>query len=312
MRLRVSIAAGWVAAVCIAAGGQTVTFNTPTEWMTLGDAQVVAKTLLDTAGIEGKRVTLTLVKVDDGRRRVLAHKTYAVSDYSEEFTLGRLAGSVIGGTDYLKIEWSVPGKENDKGTLEPFGYVQLDEAAIPIVLKPREFTGGITPESVKAVAAQLEYGSVADCAIAAVWNKKALGLVFKGSPDSGSITVAFDGKNGKNAFLAYSDWFVTSGSGDSLKAYHHTRKVTDEGIEYQEQPWRAGAEKIVGEEITLVILPWHDLGVVPFVDRRFGLAAFAADAEGKPLGALPEDAVRDIPGTWGDCELRDSEGKRSE
>lgn len=280
--------------------GQTVTFHSPTAWKTQREREIVAKTLLDTAKIASKKITFSAIRVQDGKSKTVASRTCKVEGYSHEQSLVTLKEPVIGGRDFLRIEWRVPGSE-DKGVLEPFGIVVLDEAAVEKVAC-RNLSKPLTTASGVELVAD-EPTALGDMQFCAAWTDKELSLVVRGGANGESITFCFDGKNGKNAFLSYADRFVTyAPAGDSLQALHYERSVSDTGIVYKKGTWIHEITRQKDGDVAVITVPWHDLGMQPFDGRRFGFCVFVQDTVGKEA-AFPSGAQREIPGTWGDMLL---------
>ncbi len=294
--------------VIIAAGlalGQVVSFNSPTAWVTERSSSITARTLIDTASVGDGRVTFTLSAVVDGRTRKISSESFAVEDYSQEFELGSVGTGVLGGNDYVSIEWKIAGEENG-GTVEPVGVVELDESKIENVSTAKKISGTIDQAAVSGLSDN-DIVSIGKGQVGAIWNDEALGLIGSGIPEGHSLVFYFDGKNAKSAFLAFSDRGVGYvGGTDSLLTIRHTRTVTDSGIVYGDKNWvnDISLEKVEGK--TLVRVPWYDLAVLPFDGRLIGYSFFLIDSEGNVVEALPKNAQREIPGTWGNVTLVES------
>jgi hypothetical protein len=294
------------AMLCVAASGllyclgaQTVTFNQPSQWMSCRSAQIEVKALLDTAKAGDKPVTFTLYRVTNGKKASLGSQIIKSREYSQEFTLASVAGPMIGGQEYLQIEWTVKGK-SDKGVLEPFGVAVIDEAAVATVAEAKKVKGDLDVASAKAALGTTGYASVGEVKVGIVWTDKAIGVVCPKGGDVPEVTVCFDGKNGKNAFLSYPDRFVSYfAATDSVHARNYARSLTDAKIVYKEREWVNEITKSSDETSTLIVVPWHDTGMIPFEGRMIGCALFT----GAPA-SVPEKADREIPGTWGNLVLK--------
>jgi len=277
---------------------QIVTFNSPSPWVSLRETAVVAKTLLDTAKVEKKSVQFTLYKIENKKKAKLGGYTLKAKDYSEEFQLASLKTSVFGGRNYLKIEWSVQGTK-DKGSLEPFGILVVDSGKVDTVAVGKWIQGALDAAAAKTTLADKDFVAVGKKRFGVIWNEKMLGLVCRKDGVSGALTFTFDGKNGKNAFLAYPDRFVSYlPESDSVHAWHYKRSVSDTGIVYKEGEWIHEITKTVDGDIVLISVPWYDLGIIPFDGRIVGFAVFEGSSASVPSGARQE-----IPGTWGDLVL---------
>ncbi len=284
-------------------GAQVVTFSDPSAWMTHGKEKFIVKAQLDTAQIESKKVNLTLSMVVDGKVRRLNREGFAADDFYKEFDLGRVGRTVVGGYDYLSVDWRIPGGDKE-GTVAPIGVVVLEKLPKHDPLIARRIDDGLTGAvAAKAVAANglkqldgISYGFG--------WNMKALWIVAKG--EGGPLEVIVDGKNGKNAFLSYPDRIARLfPESDSVHAFHYSRKLKDGKIVYEEDEWHH--EMLVDTQGTYVVagMRWYDMGVIPADNRTVGLGVFTLDADGAQENALWEDSEREIPGTWGDLRLAD-------
>ncbi len=288
-----------VAGAC-AARAQVVTFSDPSEWMTMREQSLVAKVQLDTAQIKSKKVSLAMYKVVNGRRRALGKaRAFGVDDFSEEFALGSAGTGLLGGFDYLGIDWSIPGGK-DKGTCEPFGLVVIKKWPEGEMVSVRKVADGLAAKDVVAGVKDSEYRKVGAGTYAMVWNKDALWVVCTG----GAVEVAFDGKNAKNAFLSYPDRLVRLiPAKDSVYAYHCTRSFKDGKIAYPETVWHHETAVYAAGGVVAAGVRWHDTGIIPQNERAVGFAAFAVGEDGAVSASAPKGALRENPGTWGDIQL---------
>ena len=78
------------------------------------------------------------------------------------------------------------------------------------------------------------------------------------------ICFAFDGKNGKNAFLSYPDRIISYiPAKDSLNTIHYKRDVKEDTLRYTDKLWQSEIKKeIIGEKV-VISMPWADIGVIP-------------------------------------------------
>jgi hypothetical protein len=279
------------------AGAQVVTFNNPSPWVSLRAPEIVVKTLLDTAKLEKKSVNFVLYKIENGRKKKLGSESIGAREYSHEFTLATVANKVLGGRDYLKVEWAVSEK-GEKGSLEPFGILVVDSGKVDTVAVGKHVQD-FTLANAKAALTDGDFVEVGGQRFGIVWTKRVLGLVYKKGGENRDLTFTLDGKNGKNAFLAYADRFIAYGpEADSLHTWHYKRSVSDTGIVYKEEQWINEIGKAADDEFVLITVPWYDTGIIPFDGRMIGFAVFSGAAAAKPGGAK-----RNIPGTWGDLVL---------
>ena len=282
---------------------QSISFHSPIPWTTLRNGKINAKTLLDTAEIKKKTVNLKLYKVENGKKRSLTTKTFKPVDYSFETQLSELKNTVLGGTDFLRIEWKVRGTDK-KGYIEPFGIVQLSEKDDENQWKCKEIiTGTISLGEITNLLKDSDFTSLGNVSFCLVWNKEIFGILYKNSKEMNSIKVFFDGKNGKNAFISFSDrelgYFPEN---DSINAIYYKRDVSDSGIVYTSHNWIQEIKKEINDNTVLLSIPWYDLGIIAKDKRRFGFAIIVKDGKKRSI-ALPEKAHEKIPGTWGNIVL---------
>ncbi len=303
MNMRRALLGTLLLGACVGAESQVVTFSDPSAWMTHRSNTFTARAQLDTAKIGEKNIRLVLYSMTDGRKRTIASKTVAADDFVKKFELGSLSEKVIGGDDYLGIEWNVQGG-TQSGTCEPIGLVVLDELPKHTPIAAREISTGGDPAKVPAALQEGDFHAVGGQSLGVGWDSTALWFAFKHSEFDGVVEVALDGKNGKNAFLAYADRLVRyAPSADSVHTFHYRRQVQDGAVAYREARWRN--ETIISSQgdYTVVGLRWHDIGVIPQDKRTVGCGAFEIDAGGKTIASLHEGSTRMIPGTWGNLQL---------
>lgn len=283
------------------AGAQVVTFSDPSEWMTHGKEKFIAKAQLDTAQIESRKVNLTLSIVIDGKSRRLNRERFAADDFYKEFDLGRIGRTVVGGYDYLSVDWSIPGGDKE-GTVAPIGVIVLEKLPKHEPMIARRIDDGLTGAAAAEAVAANGLKQLGGITYGFGWNMTALWVVAKGT--GGPLEVIIDGKNAKNAFLSYPDRIARLfPEADSVHAFHYTRELTDDGIVYKENEWHH--DMVVDTQGTYVVagMRWYDMGVIPANKRTMGLGVFTLDGEGAQQDALWEDSKREIPGTWGDLRL---------
>jgi hypothetical protein len=290
-------------AVLLAAGAsiavsQVVVLNSPAQWLTLRNDSVVAKAQIDTALNKSKVINYTLSSVIGGVTKVIAKKEVKVADVASDAFIAKVNSTVLGGLDYLKIEWAA---DSQKAEILPFGILALAKLpkTTPVQIKMVD-----SMASLKAIADGLketDFTKIGTFAYALAWNSKALYMISKKSTDTSTLAFAIDGKNGKNAFLAYPDRFIMIKK-DSVWGTHYNREFSNSKLNYTEHVWNNEISKeIVGDKI-VVALPWFDSGIVPFDGREAGVAVFVRKGD-KTVASVPEKAQFYIPGTWGNLVL---------
>ena len=282
--------------------GQAVTFHSPLPWITLRNNKIIAKTLIDTAEVKTNTVKLTLSKVINGKKATIASKKFKSKDYSQELELATINEKIIGGKDFLLIDWEVLGTDK-KGIIFPFGLAEIGEVSENDAIKCKKFSGKFQADAVKSQLQDNDFLMVGNSMICLVWNAEKIGIVCKKLKENESISFAVDGKNGKNAFLAFSDRIVTYyPKTDSLYPVSYKRGVAEESIQYTERKWAQEINKEVKEDLVLITVPWHEIGMLASEGRIFGFSVFASVSE-KESAVFPETAKKEIPGTWGNVVL---------
>jgi hypothetical protein len=282
---------------------QAVTFHSPVPWITLRDSKIIAKTLVDTSEVQKNAVKLTLSKVVNGKKIRIASKKFKTIDYSQEYELATLDTDILGGKDFLTIAWEVANTEK-KGKIEPFGIVKIaGDDPEKGALSCKQVSGTLSADALGSALKDNDFVSLGSGKFCAVWNSEKFGLVIKGGKDLESVRFSIDGKNGKNAFLTYSDRIITYfPKNDSLSATYNKRSVDEKGIKYNVKDWNQEIQKEVKDGLVCMVIPWYDLAILPIDGRIFGFAAFAEASD--KTAAVPENAQKEIPGTWGNLVLK--------
>jgi hypothetical protein len=304
MRNISKILAACIAGSVVGAYGQVLTFNSPAAWVTQRNDSVTVRAQIDTAQIKKKEIALSVSLMNDQvKAKPLAQKTFKVSDYTGEFALGQVKLDLVGGLSYLKIDWSIPGTTN-KGSIAPIGIVAIDKLPSVAPMAVAHAKEGADMAAVAGEVKEADFKTIGSAKAALTWNKDALYIVLVKQSMPGTVRFAFDGKNGKNAFVSFADRVVIYMPGkDSLWGTHYSRLMVGDTLKYVEKPWPSELKKsIVGDKIVLRI-PWYDTGIVPFEERKIGLSIMTFDAKGQQAAALPATAKFFLPGTWGNVEL---------
>lgn len=284
--------------------GQAVSFHSPVPWITLRENKIIAKTLIDTAEVKKNTVKLTIAKVINGKKMTVATKKFKSTDYSQEYELATIEDKIIGGKDFLRIDWKVLGTDK-KGMILPFGIIEVGDVTENDAVKCKKISGKLEAASLKAQLQDKDFLAAGNLMFCPVWNDKMLGLVCKNAKEMENIIFTVDGKNGKNAFLSFSDRIVTYYPKiDSLHAVYYKRGIADEAIKYDEKKWVQEIRKDAKDGLVVIAIPWHDLGMLALDGRIFGFGVFASVSE-KESGAYPETAKKEIPGTWGNAVLKE-------
>lgn len=283
--------------------GQAVSFHSPVPWITLRENIIIAKTLIDTAEVKKNTVKLTLSKVINGKKKQIDAKKFKSEDYSQEYELATVDDKILGGKDFLRIDWQVVGTDK-KGMILPFGIAEVGEVTENDAVKCKKISGKLGADALSSQLQDKDFLAAGNLMFCPVWNDNVLGLVCKNVEDMENVVFAVDGKNGKNAFLAFSDRIVTYyPKNDSLHALYYKRGIVDEAITYDEKKWVQEIKKDKKDGLVVITVPWHDLGMLAADGRIFGFSVFAAVSE-KESAAFPKTAQKEIPGTWGNVVLK--------
>ncbi|NLW32649.1 MAG: hypothetical protein GXY77_14465 [Fibrobacter sp.] len=282
--------------------GEVVIVSSPGAWLTQRSDTIVAKAQIDTAQLEKKEITIKLAQVNNGKKRVLATKTFKVEDNMAEFSLGTINKDIVGGTEFLQLNWSVAGSD-ESGSVGPLGIVKLDKKRDAEDLLAVRVKKGLDIDNI--VSEFEKPNKVGNLEFVTAWDTSSLYLIFQKSEEPGSIQFFIDGKNGKKAFLSYPDRIICyTPSKDSIHGFNYKREIRADSLIYTENVWNHEiATKTVGDK-TLIVIPWADAGIIPFEGRKCGLGIFALNSSNKVTSSIPQNAERDIPGTWTDLVLQ--------
>jgi hypothetical protein len=294
------LCAAWFAGSAFA---DVVTFNSPGQWTTERSDKIVLKIQLDTAKIPKKKIAIVLSKIESGKKKLVASKSFKVSDYSQELDLGAAGAMLLGGKDYLKIEWSIPGTK-DKGSLFPVGLVNLDKAPAVAPLHAAKVQEPADGKNTATLAANAKFTTVKGVEFALFWSPKSLSILCKKGASKDVVRFAFDGKNGKNAFISYPDRIVELNlAKDSMSTVLYERVALSDSINFPVKDWKSEVSKTAAGEFTVINIPWYDIGLVAQDERVLGFAAFMTDEKAAPVAAYPDNAKLLMPGSWSSIVL---------
>ncbi len=300
--------AGFIAIVCVIGYSvgvlaQTITFNSPAPWQTLRNDSLIVKAQLDTAKFPKKKITLTASKIEGNKKKQIATKTFKVSDFTQDFSLGVAGMGLIGGRDYISLQWSVAGAK-DSGSCAPIGIANIDKLAKSDTLHAVKSNEEIDANNFAAKAKNAKFTKIKDQEYSLLWTPTALIILCKKSAAPGAVRFVVDGKNGKNSFAAYSDKMIDyTAAKDSVFAYYNERSFAD-SITYKQKPWVNEFIKASDKDIAVIRVPWFDVGIgKPFDGRVMGFSVFALSDKAAVLAAYPEKAAVMIPGSWGNLVL---------
>jgi hypothetical protein len=296
-----------IAGLCLAAlsfnvMGQVITFNSPAPWLTLRNDSLIVKAQLDTAKFTQKKITFTVTRYENKVKKPLPAKTLKVSDFTQDFFLGMATPGIIGGNDFIKIEWAIPGSV-DKGYCAPVGIVGNDRITKIQPMHVVKSAAALDIKNVAEIIKDRKFVKVADKEFLTVWNSEGLGIIIKRTGKD-KLTFTLDGKNGKNAFVSYSDKMIDYFSGnDSMYAYVNERGFASDTIYYTPKTWVNDIVKTSDKDYVMVKISWYDIGIAKtFEGRMLGFAAFGVPAKG-PVAGFPDKAQLYIPGLWGNIVL---------
>jgi hypothetical protein len=292
-------------AVCVTgASGQVITFNGPMPWTTQRNDSITVRAQIDTAQMKKKKtIVLSAVLVNDRlQKTALVKKAFPVNDITGEFPLGPIGKNLAGGRSYVKIEWSIPEVAGGTGFLSPLGIVALDKLPQAVTVAVPRLNEGTAIAAAAAAVKESDYHAAGAAKFAFAWSREAFYIILLKKEMGGTVRFAFDGKNGKNAFLSFADRVVMyQPAKDSLKGSHFSRVMRGDSLAYDEKPWPSEMTKSVSGDKVVLRVPWYDIGVIPFEERRMGMGVMTFDAKGRQTMAFPQNADFFMPGTW--CDL---------
>lgn len=287
---------------------QILTFNSPTPWLTLRNDSIIVRAQLDTSKFPKKKITITANKVEGNKKKQIATKTFKVSDFTQDFSLGLAGSTLMGGRDFLKINWSIPGGK-DSGSCAPVGIVNIDKIMKSDSMHAARSNEEIDAKNAANAVKSAKFTKIKDQEFSILWTPTALAIICKKLPASsaagGAIKFVFDGKNGKNAFVAYSDKMVDYVAGkDSMYAYYNERLYNNDSIAYKQKKWINEFVKASEKDYAVIRIPWFDIGIgKPFEGRIMGFSVFIVSDKAAVVAAYPEKASVLIPGSWGNLVL---------
>ncbi|MDR2694020.1 MAG: hypothetical protein LBB74_07375 [Chitinispirillales bacterium] len=289
--------------------GGYVAVTAPAPWSTLRSDSVTVSVQVDTLQLPGGGIDFKVYRRSGSRSSLLFSKSVRADAAAIDVFLGRVKGGTpVGGSDFLSIEWSVPGTEL-KGVVEPVGIAFLNGSvsaenrwgpAVPYLGAVR-LKDGIGAESVLESLGNLKGADVSGVNFSVGWNASGLFLYFAPTAAVPEAEFALDLKYGANAFPAWADRYVTVTADGAYGLRVSNRSVDSAGIKFEEAGWgdSRSIESIKSESGRLVRLDWSELGVLPFEGRNMGFAAFAKN---KKL-TVSAKLNRLVPGTWGGLSL---------
>lgn len=282
---------------------QTISFNTPLPWVSLRNDSLIVRAQVDTAELKDKKLKITVSTVKNSRSKKISSKSFSLNEPSGEFAFGSLKKKLVGGEEYIKIDWSISGTK-DKGTIEPIGIANLTALPETSPMTAVKVDDGIAAKDVSGkITGKFNKTGATEYAFA--WNKTTLFIAVKKTTTDKNIKFAIDGKSGKNAFLSYPDRFVVVSPSDStpVKGIHFERKVKGDSLQYKELKWRNEISTEETGDVIVAAMPWYDAGMISFEERTVGFGVFVENKSGKTVASVPQKADDQIPATWGVLKL---------
>jgi len=294
----------WTVGAISPTHGQIITFNGPLPWTTQRNDSITVRAQIDTAQVKKRQFALTIEVVNDRvQKKTIVQKTFPIKDYTDEFPAGFIKQNLIGGKSYIRLAWSIPGTA-DKGIIAPIGIAALDKLPPAEMISATQVQEGSDNAAVGSALKEGNFKSSGAEKFAFAWNKNAFYIVPIKGPATGSIRFAFDGKNGKNAFLSFADRVVMyMNDKDSLRGVRYLHQMTGDTLKYTEKPWPSELSKTVSGDKIVIRVPWYDVGIIPFDSRKFGIGIMAFTPTGEQSSAFPAGANFYNPGTWCDVQL---------
>lgn len=276
--------------------GEAISFISPLPWTTLRKDTITVKAQIDTSIAKSKKLELTLVTIKKGKTSKLISKIFPVNDITQDFSFGSIKRNLLGGEEFLQVQWSLPGTK-EKGTIEPIGIADLSTIKSDTV-KAIKLSEGITVDEAASKMGEKSY-QTGKVTYSFGWNKEAIFIMVSKSKVADTIKFTIDGKTGKNAFLSYPDKIIVCKVSDTVKVngINYKREVNNNILTYSLQAWNNEmTHKEIGEKI-IIRLPWYDTGIIPFEERTIGFGIFVNNT--KDRAALTSKADFYNPATWG-------------
>jgi len=283
---------------------EIISFNSPLQWQTLRTDTIIAKVQLDTSKFPQKKINFTLSKVEAGKKKLVSTTTLSVSDFLQEVKLVNNGSFLVGGKNFLRLDWSIPGSK-EVGCLFPIGIADLEKIDKVAPLQINTLKDSITEQNYKTILGSLNSISIKNNQFGLLWNAKQLLIVCKKNAEKTTFRFAFDAKNGKNAFLSYPDRVLNLNLGnDSVSTLLYERVSAVDTISYSSKSWKTDIKSInIKNEYVVIVLPWYDLGLIPFQGRVIGFSAFVI-LDKTASASFPEKADLFLPGSWGSAILK--------
>lgn len=301
LRVKKALIATIVCGTALVVNSQIITFNSPIPWVTQRNDSIVVRAQIDTSQTKQKKINFTLSQVMDGKKKSILTKQFKITDVSGEFFLGMAKRDLVGGTEFLRVDYSLEGT-SEKGTIEPIGILNVDKMPKAEQIKAIHVKENATPEAVNSAVSSMITVGTQNMGFA--WNKNSLFWVIKKSADTNTLQIILDGKNGKNSFLSYPDRIIAYvPSKDSTWGTHYNREISADSLKYIEKNWKHNiSKKTVGDK-TVIMIPWYDTGIIPFEERTIGMGIFQLAGK-RLIQSIPNNAKPLIPGTWTDILLQ--------
>ncbi|MDR0308121.1 MAG: hypothetical protein LBI42_14990 [Chitinispirillales bacterium] len=288
-----------------AAQDDAVIISAPSPWVTLRGDSLVVTVQADTSKLPKNMITFKVQKGSGGRTTTLFSKNVKMEDYNADLFLGTIKERHLGGTDFLSIEWSVPGTEL-AGTIEPFGTARLDPVSDSNknLLTAVKLKDGASIGQISDVLIGAQSQSIGASKFAAGWNKEGLYILLNAADGVSEVEFAFDPKCGRNAFLSWADRFaVYLTDADSVYGVNYRRSFDKTAVTYAGMQWGEGLSVQTSESAKVIKIQWHELGLQPFEERNIGIAVFVKEKSKRTALSYPAAANRTIPVTWGSLRL---------
>ncbi|MCL2689599.1 MAG: hypothetical protein FWE57_07120 [Chitinispirillia bacterium] len=288
----------------VIAQDEAVVISAPVSWTTLRTDSLFVTIQADTSRLPKGTIDFKVKRNMNNRASAFFNKSVKVEDYNADIFLGIIRDKYLGGTDFLSIEWNVPGSELS-GTVEPFGRAVIEETAKSTV-SALKLKDGASITQISDALMGVKSQDIGASKFAAGWNKEGLYILFNPAANVSEMQFAFDAKCGRSAFLSWADRFIVyDANAESVRGVHYRRSVNKNAVQYDEMTWgeAEGLSLSKAENSKLIKAEWHELGLQPFEERNLGFAVFVNEKARKAVLPYPSAAKREIPGTWGELRL---------
>ncbi|MGM0444579.1 MAG: hypothetical protein ACQEQV_10365 [Fibrobacterota bacterium] len=289
-----SILAAFILCCTVAAyAAPMIEFTAPEPWTTLRKNGIKVQ-FIGTKESHGETAVIRLKRISPSGEKTLYTKRTQISPEGNAFDLASYF-TPTGGDEFYALEWEIKGSDAE-GILAPFSYYTVSDRN-----EHTEHLLSYTPGDDITDDDLIRTIKSGDTEIPGITMRSTDEHLRIAASADDSLTVCLDPANSKTGFPVFSDRFITlSGKGSSF--HYLDREMRSRGktlkLSYSPSPWNGDMTHRVSDNIHIVTIPWHSLGILPEEGRRLG---FALIRNGN--GLYPQSAQKLIPASWFNVKL---------